>query len=92
MKVQSIFYIDHYDNVHNTGVYTIERPTVKEILLELHRLLSDKSTGLKPYSIQAFSDDGRFFLVHEHNFIVTYYGRFTPKGDDITKQSNFSNY
>lgn len=86
MKVQSIYYIDHYNNIHATGVYVIEKVTVKEIVIELHKMLRNKSTGHCPYAIQAFSDDGRFFLVHEHSFVVTYYGRFTPHGDDITKQ------
>lgn len=80
MKAQSIFYYDWYGTVHPTGILFIEAVTANEIVMKLRSMLSTEE-GTRMHSIQAFTDDGRFFLVNHDSFVVTYYGRFKPKGD-----------
>lgn len=80
MRVQSILYFDWYGTAHPTGMLYIDAVTAQEVVMKLRALLST-DTGERMQSIQAFTDDGRFFLVHHDAFVVTYYGRFKPKGD-----------
>lgn len=80
MKAQSILYFDWYGTAHPTGTLFIEAVTANEIIMKLRGMLSTE-TGQRMQSIQAFTDDGRFFLVHHDAFVVTFYGRFKPKGD-----------
>lgn len=78
MRVQSVFYIDYFGQMHPTGVVTLEALTNRDIVMKLRQLLEDTNRDAM-YSIQAFSDNGRFFLVNRKSFIVTFVGQFLPE-------------
>ena len=88
MKVQSIFYIDYYNQMHPTGQITLEALTNREIVLKLRKLLEGTNRDAM-YSIQAFSDNGRFFLVNRKSFIVTFVGQFEPTRPEIKTEHSF---
>ena len=88
MKVQSIFYIDYYNQMHPTGQITLEATTNREIVLKLRNLLENTNSDAM-YSIQAFSDNGRFFLVNRKSFIVTFLGQFEPSRPEIKTSEPF---
>lgn len=75
MKVHSITYTDYFGQVHPSGIIFIEKPTVRDIVDELHNMLgTSKMSDME--SINAFSEQGRFFVVSRKSFVVTYYGQF----------------
>lgn len=78
MKVQSIFYIDYFNQMHPTGQITLEALTNRDVVLKLRMLLEETNRD-SMYSIQAFSDTGRFFLVNRKSFVVTFVGQFLPE-------------